>query len=79
MGDLQSGTNVAGTWMRIERNAFLCPRRAVVIRGVPEQEVLVTGNWCVHDGPRHAIAAEDRTRAAANAYGAAAPRVIRGR
>lgn len=77
--DRRDGTNVAGTWLTVERNAFLCPRTALKIRGEPEREATFTGNWCVHAGPREALSGEARTTAGANAYGGETPRVITGR
>lgn len=76
--DRKDGTNVAGTWMKVEHNAFLCTRTAVVIRGEPEREVMIAGNWFVHAGPGRAIRGGKRTRAGANAYGRE-PRVRTGR
>ncbi len=71
--DRKDGTNVAGTWMKVTRNTFLCPRYAVVIRGEPEEEVRVEGNWFVHKGPSAAVKGERRTVLGANVYGANAP------
>ncbi len=53
--------SIAGTWMRVERNAFLCARTALKVRGVPEREARFTGNWCVHAGPSAALSDKART------------------
>ena len=71
--DRKDGTNVAGTWMKVTRNTFLCPRHAVVVRGEPEEEVRVEGNWFVHETSAAAVRGERRTVLGANAYGATAP------
>ncbi|MDA1264080.1 MAG: hypothetical protein O2816_03255 [Planctomycetota bacterium] len=77
--DRGDGTNVAGTWISVERNTFLCERTAFVVRGQPEQEARFEGNWCVHAGPAQAVRGESRTLAGANAYGIETPRVVTGR
>lgn len=67
--DRNDGTNIAGTWMKVEHNAFLCPKTAVKVRGVPEQRVWVDGNWFVHPTPERAVVGEARTELGRNAYG----------
>ncbi len=76
--DRRDGTNVAGTWMNVHHNAFFCPRRALVVRGEPEKEARVHGNWFFHDTPGAAVRGEKRTVLGANAYGLKAPKIRRG-
>ncbi|MCP3918522.1 MAG: right-handed parallel beta-helix repeat-containing protein [bacterium] len=64
--DRKDGTNVAGTWMIVERNAFLCPKVALKVRGVPEKRVWVEGNWFLKPP---GVVAEERTELGENAYG----------
>lgn len=77
--DRGDGTDIAGTWVLVERNTFLCPRVALKVRGEPEREARFEGNWCVHPGPTRAVLGEERTVCGANAYGLEAPRVVTGR
>jgi len=76
--DRKDGTNVAGTWLKVSRNTFLCPREAVRVRGEPEEEARVTGNWFVHDSPARAVRGEKRTILGRNAYGLEDPEVLTG-
>jgi len=71
--DRKDGTNVAGTWMKVTRNTFLCPQLAVKVRGEPEEEVRVEGNWFVHESANEAVAGEWRTVVGANAHGVEDP------
>ena len=77
--DRRDGTDVAGSWMRVTANTFLCTQTALKVRGEPEQSVTVAGNWFVHDSPAAAISGGSRTVAGANAYGRREPRVHAGR
>lgn len=77
--DRGDGTNVAGSWILVERNTFLCPRIALKVRGEPEGEARFVGNWCVHAGPEEAVKGEQRTTCGANAYGVEESRVVTGR
>lgn len=77
--DRGDGTDVAGTFLTVERNTFLCPRTALVVRGEPEEEARVQGNWFVHATPREAVRGQERTRLGANLYGTAEPAVREGR
>ena len=77
--DRKDGTDVAGTWMKVERNTFLCTQTAVVVRGEPEQEVRIEGNWFVHPSPAKAVRGESRTRLGSNAYRLEPPAVRAGR
>ena len=77
--DRGDGTDVAGTWIVVENNTFLCPRTAFKVRGEPEREARFAGNWCVHSGPGQAVVGERRTACGANAYGVETPRVVTGR
>ena len=43
--DRKDNTTVAGTWMHIHHNTFRCPKTAVVIRGVPEEQADIHHNW----------------------------------
>lgn len=68
--DRHDDTNIAGTAIEVYNNTFRAPQRAVVIRGVPEQQCQVYRNWF----PRHANAAEavrgeEKTKVFDNAYG----------
>ena len=76
--DRKDGTNVAGTWLKVSRNTFLCTREALRVRGEPEEEARVTGNWFIHDTPAKAVRGEKRTILGKNAYGIEEPAVFPG-
>ncbi len=77
--DRKDGTDVAGTWVKVRRNAFLCPKLALKVRGEPEREVQVEGNWFMHAAPARAVSGKSRTILGANAYGLEEPSVLSGR
>lgn len=74
--DRKDGTNVAGTWMKVTRNTFLCPEIAVKVRGEPEEHVRVEGNWFVHETPNAAVVGERRTIVGVNTYRVKDPVVL---
>ena len=73
--DRRDGTDIAGTWINIHHNAFLCSKLAVKIRGVPERLALVEANWFVHESASSAIVGEKRLHIGHNAYGPQPARV----
>ena len=69
--DRGDGTNIAGTWMKIHHNTFTClTQQAIKIRGVPEQEALIYGNWFYRTPPgTNVIGSDGRTPVYNNVYG----------
>lgn len=69
--DRGDGTNVAGTWMRFEHNTLAnTRRRAIVIRGIPAEEAVVTRNWFYAPVVgRQAVAAVENASVDDNVYG----------
>jgi hypothetical protein len=68
--DRQDGTNIAGSYVIVHHNTFQAPNTPVVVRGVPEREAVVTGNWFVKLKPGQAVLqCDDRGCACDNAYG----------
>ena len=75
--DRKDGTDVAGSWMHVHHNTFRASgRRAIVIRGTPEREVVIDHNWFRHRTERGAIRCEDGVTVCDNAWGRPNP-VIR--
>jgi hypothetical protein len=69
--DRKDGTNIAGTRIEIANNTFRAERRAVVIRGVPQDICIVTRNWFVHTGRRGPVRSPGNTTVEDNVYGPA--------
>jgi hypothetical protein len=68
--DRKDGTDIAGTSIEIYNNTFRAPQRAVVIRGVPQQQCEVHHNWFPqHADAAQAVRAADKTRVFDNVYG----------
>ena len=68
--DRKDGTDVAGGWMHVHHNTFrVAGRRAVVIRGSPEEEAVIERNWFHHRSEAGAIACEERVVVRDNAWG----------
>ena len=68
--DRKDGTSIAGTLIIISNNTFKAPVKAVVIRGVPEEQCSVYQNWFLeHDNPRDAVTGGERTSVFDNLYG----------
>lgn len=68
--DRKDGTQIAATRVLVENNTFMAEQRPVVVRGQPEEEVLVTRNWFpLHPTPENAVEAEDGTRVVDNYFG----------
>lgn len=66
MGD---DTDIAGSFIEINNNTFRAPQTPVVIRGVPEEECIVTRNWFpVHSTPEEVVRSDGRTEVVDNAY-----------
>jgi hypothetical protein len=74
--DRKDGTDVAGGWMHIHHNTFRAAgRRAIVIRGTPEERAIVERNWFHHRTERGAIRGEDRVVVRGNAWGRPDPEI----
>ncbi len=74
--DRKDGTDVAGGWMHVHHNTFRAAgRRAIVIRGTPEDEILIERNWFRHRTERGAIRREDRVVVRHNAWGLTDPMI----
>jgi hypothetical protein len=43
--DRKDNTEIAGTWMKFAYNTFRAVQTPIVIRGIPEKECMVEGNW----------------------------------
>lgn len=71
--DRKDGTELAGDKMRIHHNTFRCPKKAVIIRGVPASETELTHNWFYHASPEKSVRYEDQIRFGQNAYGIKSP------
>jgi hypothetical protein len=69
--DRRDGTNIAGSWMEFTNNTFVNTEvNAIVIRGVPEREAVVTKNWFHDRRPgRRAVRSDGKTRVEDNVYG----------
>ena len=74
--DRKDGTEVAGTRMEIHHNTFRSTRRAIVIRGVPEEEATIHNNWFHHRSPQQAVRSEGHTRMMHNACGRRDPQLV---
>ncbi|MFO1031316.1 MAG: right-handed parallel beta-helix repeat-containing protein [Planctomycetota bacterium] len=79
--DRKDGTDIAGSWFRIHHNTFLGDARAIAIRGVPERESRIEGNWFQRQADaEHAVrGGGEPTQIGANAYGREHPDVSDGR
>jgi len=74
--DRKDGTAVAGGWMHVHHNTFRAVgRRAIVIRGTPEEEILIEHNWFRHRTERGAIRCEERVNLRNNAWGLKDPAI----
>ncbi|HCL30256.1 MAG TPA: hypothetical protein DIC52_17725 [Candidatus Latescibacteria bacterium] len=72
--DRKDGTDVAGGWMHVHHNTFRADRRcAIVIRGTPEDEIVIDHNWFRHKTERGAMRKEDRVVVRDNAWGLVDP------
>lgn len=72
--DRKDGTDVAGGWMHVHHNTFRAAgRRALVIRGNPEDEIVVDHNWFRHRTERGAIRCEEGVIVRDNAWGMPEP------
>ena len=69
--DRKDGTNVAGTQIVISNNTFTSThQRAVLIRGVPQEEALIQYNWFYIPEPGSRVLGSDgNTKAVDNVYG----------
>lgn len=68
--DRDDGTKIAGTTIEMHNNTFGAPKRAIAIRGVPEEYCRVHHNWFVHyEDASGGIRAEERTEVYDNAWG----------
>ncbi|MEQ8847644.1 hypothetical protein [Botrimarina sp.] len=68
--DRGDGTNTAGTLIEIRNNTFRPSTTPIKVRGVPEEECVVSQNWFLHaDSPAEAVVAEEKTEVDNNAYG----------
>lgn len=79
--DRGDGTDIAGTWMKMDHNMFRSTQRAIAIRGVPEWQAEITKNWFSHTGPSgsvvmpYPVGGDTQVLMWDNAYGFANPRV----
>ena len=72
--DRKDGTDVAGGWMHVHHNTFRVPgRRALVIRGTPEDQAVVEHNWFHHRTEGGALRCEERVTVRHNAWGRTNP------
>lgn len=71
--DRKDGTDIAGTKMKVHHNTFWCPKAAVVIRGIPEEEAEIVCNWFYHTSIDLPVRSDGRTRVEHNAYGMKRP------
>jgi len=67
--DRKDGTNIAGTWLKIHHNTFRCSKRAIVIRGVPQEGAEIYNNWFYQKSGATSIRSGGKTRITNNAYG----------
>jgi len=69
--DRKDGTDIAGTWMKVYNNTFAATHvRAVVIRGVPEEEASIHHNWFYIPLPgKDVIVSDGKTPVTDNVYG----------
>ena len=74
--DRQDDTDVAGDWVKVHHNTFRARRTAVVIRGLPQEEVGVYHNWFCDARRGYAVRSPGRTKIYANAYGLVRPRLL---
>ena len=74
--DRKDGTDIAGTWIKVHHNTFRARKRAVVIRGLPQEGADVSRNWfCRHGSEEEAVATRGNTRIHNNACGRTRPAV----
>lgn len=80
--DRGDGTDIAGDWMKVHHNTFRGPDvAAVVVRGVPQQQVEIHHNWFYHPAPGGNVVspwppgAQTRLECSNNSYGAQQPTV----
>ncbi len=70
--DRKDGTEIAGTNIEIHNNIFRAPKRAIVIRGIPQDICHVYQNWFVEVGRRgRPVRSPGNTTVEDNAYGPA--------
>jgi len=69
--DRKDGTAIAGTWMKIYNNTFTAVHiKAIVIRGVPEEEASIHHNWFYLPNPGNkAVVSDGNTQITNNVYG----------
>jgi hypothetical protein len=71
--DRKDTTTIAGTWMNVHHNTFYCPKTAVVIRGVPEQQAEIHNNWFYQSPGELIVRSDGNTHITNNAYGLSNP------
>ncbi len=71
--DRKDNTAIAGTWMHVHHNTFRCPKTAIVIRGVPEQQADIHHNWFYQSPHDLSVRSDGNTTIHHNAYGLHAP------
>ena len=74
--DRKDGTTVAGTRLKIHHNTFRCPKTAVVIRGVPEENADIHHNWFYQKPGGRIVRSGGNTRIANNACGMKRPEFV---
>ncbi|MDP6040044.1 MAG: hypothetical protein QGG64_15955 [Candidatus Latescibacteria bacterium] len=74
--DRKDGTTIAGTYMNIHHNTFLCPKTAIVIRGIPEQQADIHHNWFYQTPNKLSVRTDGNTTIHHNAYGLTDPQFL---
>jgi len=67
--DRGDGSNVAGDWLNIHHNTFMCPKRSIVIRGVPSAGARVHHNWFHNPDPKNTVRTKGNTATTRNVFG----------
>ena len=67
--DRKDGTQIAGTYMKVHHNTFFCPKTAVVIRGVPEEQAEIYNNWLYQKPDELSVRSDGNTTIRNNACG----------
>ena len=68
-GDRGDGSSVAGDWLNVHHNTFMCLKRSVVIRGVPSAGARVHHNWFYNPDPNNAVRTQGSTLTTRNVFG----------
>ncbi len=74
--DRKDGTDTAGTNVAYANNTFWCRKPSIMIRGIPEEPILVRNNWFAHANEENAVIHEGNLKFGQNAWGRRHPEVI---